>query len=386
MTDFLERLAGRAEGRLPVVQPLLPTRHAPATALAAGGWQSLPFAADAEAWPGEISSEAGDADGWEPEAARPGQPARLAAETPPLARDEDHAAWGLLEESADDTERASETRASEVNERPWPTTPPPATGRFAQPSAAPRDADPRTASQPARANASATTNRADTSGSGTVAAAASGALRRELEPPAPSVGSDRQESVRPAHGQADGTITRETPRIEASPVARQRTGARRSLPPVDPVGQAAADLEQLTASLSPRGMGLRRAAPLSPPFAPADAPLEMEQEEGRADRRFSVPADGTPFRQPTESGRHTPVPASPDGGEPESGDVAVPAARRFPAPPTARADASAQVRVTIGRIEVRTAPPVPPAPVPPPPVELPLSLDAYLKQRSGGNA
>jgi hypothetical protein len=129
-----------------------------------------------------------------------------------------------------------------------------------------------------------------------------------------------------------------------------------------------------------------RGTPLAAEAAPevTIAPLEPAAPAGGhppPHRLREAPVDATAFSTPSEPGIS---PSTAGRSTPRTGERAF--SRRMPArPENGQAEPLPTVRVTIGRIEVRTAPPPPPPLAPRPrPARTALSLDDYLKAGPGG--
>lgn len=374
MIEFLDRMAGRGRGTVPVVQPLLPSRHAPDTMHPANHRRPM----TAPQPPAEIDrledpeSEA---------ASRAREVVDLAAQTrqqaqvqpvrrvaPPLPRD----AGSVHQRDADG---ATDGDADDEG-------PPPAPDRREQLPVQTATASPeprrtvavrRTGSVAELVNALAQA----------VAGAGDGvAPRNEPPSPAPPTQPAQQQPVPGRPGERVSVLNDQS--VPASDgAARMDDATTVTIQPVSPragVRQPLADDSPRTPTSLERSKTLEvRPLPFPTPdaavlpFAPRGAPTgELAHEDHET--------TALPVRSLAVFRANAPAPRT--GSVLNEGQRG-PSAVGQQAPPT-----PLPVRVTIGRIEVRAVQPAaPPAAAPQPgSAELPLALDAYLKQRSGGQA
>jgi hypothetical protein len=322
MSDFLSRLAERALGATPPLQPLLGSRFAgPAAAEPSDGFAEETVEGDAPASPASnVRRGAGE----------PAAPPRPLSPPPADARDADAAPSALLVPAP-----LPGLRAAASPPHPPADSPAPAVGDAASPGdAAQRDAAP---SRPAP--------------------------RMESVPPSPNSasnpvtgehreGRDDQALLIPVAIQPDPSVS--TP----SPVRLEEGDAR-------PSGAGRGGREEI-APLGMRETELRPAREDGDPFGEEDDAGALLMPVSREGRMAAVRGDAV------------------DGDRPEPPRAGAP--ERVPAPGMEKGGGERPVvQVTIGRIEVRAVHP-PAAPQPAreagwtPPV---LSLDDYLKRGSG---
>lgn len=378
MTGFLERLIGRAQGRLRVVQPLLPSRYAPGAALPADGGQPLvdPFSGAGEDWPGETASELERMDRPPTRATLTPQPATAPAGEVRNGRGNAPATGRGQRE---DGGQAPEARGAGIPldtdapdaERPQPVPRSRAGSPAPQHNDAARQQSERVRADAGRASTEAT--------AGPVAAPAPAARPSAAMRATPETAFQRERPTATAPSDDQGATA-------PAPAAPRPDGRRASMPPPSPVEQATSALARLTAPHAIHEEVARVAAP-SPappaiPGAPATPDSLFDGQPGPAPERLRATAPAGPER----AGRSAMPPYLP-ALVPASGRGGIPAGGRRAAPAMPPGEPAPQVRVTIGRIDVRAVQPVsPPQPQPAQQAEPLLSLDAYLKQRSDGRA
>ena len=389
MTDFLTRLAERTQGRAAVVQPLIVPWATPAPIEQTGvAPEPLPVS-DEEVAPPEIRrlrpSERIPAESAGPLADEVsiGKPVREDSQTstPESSGDKSFA--------SDLQRRRNEPSPTEKHPPPWPLV----SGGWESVSASP--------SGQMRTDQILPTQRAatlaDTSGLPGQGAAG------EQAP------IDRAESI----AELPARIDAESPRDRTSPVSSAAAPGRQTLqtealagpavplfpPAVEQPQESVVDSRlaiEIVSATPSRESAVTRAAsitrmtlpdnaspdepaampsrspvesPAMPSWSPVDVPLvPAVNRTSLADRDFG--AEPEPIVAPQHASSHP---------------LAVPAIEPEPPCLTERNAAAPTVKVTIGRVEVRAAPPTAPTCEPPRLRQPALSLDDYLKRRNGGS-